>query len=326
MTESLSDAQIQYHLIVSRHLVFAPFSILIYDYALTFEQEVTRYWGTSLTWGTLLFYINRYSALLGTVPIVVEYLLVTDDSNKICRGLQMYHQYFALMSQILVSVMLITRTYALHERNKLVLALMITVTVVAIINAMVLLLAIRSPNTLSPVLRSLGCPSASPHALSQRQAGGWSGMLVFDVMIFALTVYKSLKYGTRGGELFDLLFRDGAMYFGILIASNVINILTYTRGGPVLSGAATSFTNILSSVMLSRLMLNLRDPSLRHRQALRTRTTSRLSTTQDSAAITTMQPYSGSDIALDTVYYDSEHSGEGEGHVRWRTDAPICSD
>ncbi|KAJ7487915.1 hypothetical protein FB451DRAFT_1225912 [Mycena latifolia] len=311
MTESLSDAQIENHLRISHYLVFIPFTVLLYDYVLTFEAEVTRYWGTSLTWGTLLFYVNRYSALFGTMPVFVEYLMSTSHPDKVCRGLQMYHQYFALLSQILSAIILITRTYALYQRNKLVLALMVTVTVGAIISALVLLLVGDFPNTLSPVLESLGCPSASSHFLNRRQAAAWSGMLIFDVLIFSLTVRKSLKYGTRGGSLFSLLFRDGAIYFGIMIASNASNIGTYTMGGPIISGSATTLTNILSSVMVSRLMLNLRDPSIR--RPMRSRTT-RASTTQDSPAITTlMTPYMDTDIALDSMWYERTHGSLGEG-------------
>lgn len=54
----------------------------MYDYTLTFPEEVERYWGTRLTWGTTLFYLNRYSALFGTVPILAELLMTTNDPRK----------------------------------------------------------------------------------------------------------------------------------------------------------------------------------------------------------------------------------------------------
>lgn len=114
----------------------------MFDYALTFEEEVTRYWATGLTWGTALFYINRYSALIGTIPILVELQLTTIDPNKMvvrtrrlhrrlisflhcrsrceisfqskycwmvnssvtrCKAFRHYHALFVLLSQILVA-------------------------------------------------------------------------------------------------------------------------------------------------------------------------------------------------------------------------------
>ncbi|KAJ7242681.1 hypothetical protein C8J57DRAFT_1477388 [Mycena rebaudengoi] len=59
-------------------------------------------------------------------------------------------------------------------------------------------------------------------------AAAWGGMLVFDVMIFILTLYKALQYETCTGSLFSILFRDGCMYFGIMITVNAINIGIYT--------------------------------------------------------------------------------------------------
>jgi hypothetical protein len=72
---------------ISRYLVLIPFTILVYDYALTFRLEVERFWGTRLTWGTILVYVNRYLTLLGTVPVLTEVLLTTTDPGKaaVCK-------------------------------------------------------------------------------------------------------------------------------------------------------------------------------------------------------------------------------------------------
>ncbi|KAJ7333338.1 hypothetical protein DFH08DRAFT_966168 [Mycena albidolilacea] len=110
-----------------------------------FASSVARYWGTRMTWGTGFFYLNRYSALFGAVPILAEVLVTTTDPRKagMCAAFQEYHKYFALLSLIFVTsalqlplsdcavmlteVILIIRTYALYERSKHVLAFMIVV-------------------------------------------------------------------------------------------------------------------------------------------------------------------------------------------------------
>ncbi|KAJ7053351.1 hypothetical protein C8F01DRAFT_1167171 [Mycena amicta] len=267
MLESLSEATIQNQLNISRDLVFIPFVIVVYDYLLTLDEEVSRYWGTRMTWGSALFYLNRYSTILGTLPVAVEFTLTTSDPAKHhvrlvlliqCLGFHSYHSYFALFSQMLVAILLIARTYALYERNKVVLAVMISVTVGAIIVALVVLLLGGTRDTLDPRLELLGCPGATAHDDTTRAAIAWSGMLVFDVMIFLLTVFKALEHGIRGQNLFSVLLRDGE----IMVATNAGNIGTYTMGGPILSGVGTTLTNVMSSVVISRLMLNLRDPRI----------------------------------------------------------------
>ncbi|KAJ7221981.1 hypothetical protein B0H12DRAFT_1241152 [Mycena haematopus] len=293
---------------------YDPLAILVYDYALTLPDEVARYWGTRMTWGTAFFYLNRYSALLGTVPLLAEVLLTTSDPSKagMCDAFTGYHKYFALLSLVLVAAMLIMRTYALYERNKHVLAFMIVVIVADVAFAVsMLILAGNSRDTLDSQLQALGCPSPTPHESNTRTAAAWGGMLVFDVMIFILTVHKALRYETRTGSLINVLFRDGSMYFGIMIAVNAINIGTYTMGGPVLSGSGTVVVNALSSLLLTRLMLNLRDPKIL-RLAIRTDLT-----TQDYPVITTiMEPYLDRDQGTNSIWIENPEEGADSGAYR----------
>ncbi|KAJ6476918.1 hypothetical protein C8R45DRAFT_1076999 [Mycena sanguinolenta] len=86
-------------------LVLIPFAILVYEYISTFQLEVTRFWGTRLTWGTVLFYLIRYSALVGTIPVLAELLLTSADPNPSKAGMCEHFQAFSrLLSQILVAV------------------------------------------------------------------------------------------------------------------------------------------------------------------------------------------------------------------------------
>ncbi|KAJ7238167.1 hypothetical protein C8J57DRAFT_1727663 [Mycena rebaudengoi] len=265
MTENFSNVAIQQQLEILRYLVFSSLSILVYDYALTFPAEVARFWGTHMTWGTTLFYLNRYSVLLGTALIVAEVLLTTTDPSKtaMCAALQGYRTYFSLLSVILVAVILITRTYALYERNKLVLSFMMVVGLAAFAFALTILIRREHHrDTLAFQLKTIVCPLPNPHDSNRRIAAAWGGMLVFDVMIFMLTLYKALRYETRTGSLFGVLLRDGSMYFGIMTTVNAINIGIYAMGGPILSGSVTAIATALSSVLINRLMLNLRDPKI----------------------------------------------------------------
>ncbi|KAJ7866656.1 hypothetical protein B0H13DRAFT_2670683, partial [Mycena leptocephala] len=316
MTESLSEVEIHQQLEISRYLVLIPFSILVFDYALTFEEEVTRYWATGLTWGTALFYINRYSALIGTIPILVELQLTTIDPNKmVVQGFSTLPALFVLLSQILVAAMLIMRTYALYGRSKIILAFMLSVTFAAIGFAVYILLAGNNQDSLDPHLKAIGCPTPSPHDSDIRTAAAWSGMLIFDVMIFLLTAYKALKYATRSRSLFSVLVRDGSLYFIIMIAANAANIGTYTMGGPIISGSATTVVNALSSVMITRLMLNLRDPHIL-RLSQRTRTIAATTRWESQAPMTTlMDPYLDTEIPMDSMWI---HEVRGEGQRVWQ--------
>ncbi|TFY61762.1 hypothetical protein EVG20_g6934 [Dentipellis fragilis] len=57
------------------------FVILYYDYLLTLPAEVKLFWLRSrrLSWPSVLFFVNRYGALLGHIPLMVEVLIFPSD-------------------------------------------------------------------------------------------------------------------------------------------------------------------------------------------------------------------------------------------------------
>ncbi|ESK87062.1 hypothetical protein Moror_11943 [Moniliophthora roreri MCA 2997] len=90
----------------------------------------------------------------------------------------------------------------------------------------------------------------------------WAGMLIFDTMIFCLTLYRALSMRRVSRSLLTILLRDGTVYFAVMICVSLGNILTFFLGQGQIRGAPTTLTNVISSVMISRLMLNLRDPKI----------------------------------------------------------------
>ena len=46
--------------------------ILYYDHALTLSMEIQRFWIRRFTWATLFFFINRYLAFLGHIPVIIQ--------------------------------------------------------------------------------------------------------------------------------------------------------------------------------------------------------------------------------------------------------------
>ncbi|KAJ7646280.1 hypothetical protein DFH06DRAFT_1300641 [Mycena polygramma] len=288
MSETLNVAQIQESIYVCRILIIVPFTVLVYEYLLTLQREISAFWGLRLTWGSFFFYLNRYATLFGNIPILVQYFSTTTDPDKlpVCRVFRAYHQYFALLSQVLVAIILIMRTYALYERDRRILSSTILGTLGAFVFAVYILLTGNNLDSLSPQLETIGCPLATSHSKSLRLAAAWSSMLLFDVTIFALTLFKALRARARHGGLLAILLRDGTIYFALMVVTNACNIGTYTMGNAFTRGSATTVTNVVSSITISRLMFNLRDPNIRRPQSSRTQTT-----TMDDPAISTISPY-----------------------------------
>lgn len=206
---------------VNYYFSLVALSILYYDYALTFGLEVSRFWvHRGFSWAAFFFYLNRYLGIFGHIPVAVEYFWTGYPSNKaqICLKLQMYHQYFVIVVQIVVAVMLIMRTYALYDRSRKILIVQICVTLTAIgLGAYSVASGKKSSHDETPadVTPFIGCSTSLTKDSAVRLGIAWCGMLVFDIMVFTLTLHKALQLQRAGGvSLLTLLLRDGSVYFG----------------------------------------------------------------------------------------------------------------
>jgi len=94
------------------------------------------------------------------------------------------------------------------------------------------------------------------------QAVAFSGLLVFDLTVFVLTMARSITLWTRKEPFLHRLFLDGLLYYGVIWNLNLVNIVVLLTVNPAINLSTPVFTNVLSVVMISRIMISLRDPKL----------------------------------------------------------------
>lgn len=159
---------------------------------------------------------------------------------------------------------MITRVYALFMKSRRVLLFLVSVALAAI---GVGCWAVLSPSPATtrvvpaPPLR-YGCNVPTTYEQAENMAIAWSGQMAFDAIVFVLTLWRTLRFGTSGNRtLLDVLIRDGVLYFGLMTGANVVNITAFlVCDTSSTKSLVAGFTNVISSIMISRLMLNLRDP------------------------------------------------------------------
>ncbi|THU76861.1 hypothetical protein K435DRAFT_878644 [Dendrothele bispora CBS 962.96] len=88
----------------------------------------------------------------------------------------------------------------------------------------------------------------------------WIGIVAVDLLVFGLTLYKTiqLQRTCKGSDLWLVIMRDGALYFGIITFVNCTNILVFAIAKDFMKSLLAIFANVIASVMMTRLMLNLR--------------------------------------------------------------------
>ncbi|KAF9036156.1 hypothetical protein BJ165DRAFT_617819 [Panaeolus papilionaceus] len=291
MTSTLAHpTSIQEAILFNNYLGAASLAILYYDYLLTFSCEYERFWKPGRhTWASTFFYLNRYLTLLGHGPIIVQYFWTPSGLHMFstyvgvmpyclncqpvaqhlkqlssCTTLSAFHQYLAVVIQIIVGVLLIMRTYALYGSSRRILAFLCACGGTVIGYGVWCVMTDQSKPLSSEDVTSLtACLLPVNDDSAAKIASAWTGMLAFDILIFSMTVYRSwLKWRNERVAVLQVMLRDGSIYFAIMSISSLSVILTFHLLEPYSRGVTVTLTNILSSTMLSRLMLNLRDPKL----------------------------------------------------------------
>ncbi|EIW56666.1 uncharacterized protein TRAVEDRAFT_49484 [Trametes versicolor FP-101664 SS1] len=256
-------------------------ALLYYDFILTIPREVERYWTGRLTWPSLLFFLNRYIPILGQIPGIVESFGVLSESQYVPPRTSVFTVGFAAALTLL-------RTYALYARDRRVLVLLLGLLDIGLcVSVWVLVVGRRARNpTIAPsaTLAHAGCILVLSQEEGNDLAIAWSAIMVFDVAVFVLTVLHALQVrDTWCGGYFGVILRDSTGYFAILSLFYLANILSYTLAQPMYKNISTNITNVVSTTLITRLMLNIRDPELRGPGRLSARRTRRVDTLTPTA-------------------------------------------
>ncbi|OSD08715.1 hypothetical protein PYCCODRAFT_48078 [Trametes coccinea BRFM310] len=227
-------------------LVIVAFTVLYYDYLLTLFDEVQYFWKSArISAVSVLFVIIRYLGLLGPVPFVLEYFGHLPENMPNVANLPSSICY----CQPGYCVMLVCRTYALYERNKRILFLLIVIHVGGGIFCLISIVTNLSPakTTIPLPFTFSGCDLSLTDQQGIHLALAWGAMLWFDTTIFVLTFVRALRMRRHlPGGLLEMMFRDGTIYYGIMVAANVTNTITFliTPSGSPMKGMSTTLTNV----------------------------------------------------------------------------------
>ncbi|TFK44698.1 hypothetical protein BDQ12DRAFT_730726 [Crucibulum laeve] len=268
------------HLLGNYEFHTSNYVMLVYDHMLTFGEEVDKIWSRPFTFPTLLFYLNRYvthfqyiiiqlfmrrlgqircmfllnasTSLLIDVIKVPEICQVRWSIYNMSGG---SHLTVALRQiQTFLTVVMILRVYALYLGNKLILAFLLSLLAGQVI---VSGWAVHNGMRVPQPPNFPGCVLTGKNTFF---AALWGAPLVTDSCIFILTMWRTVTYMRRHGRMtaMQILLRDGTMYYFAIFGVNLMNTLIYFLALGDLKAVGASFSQILTSIMISRLQLNLR--------------------------------------------------------------------
>ncbi|KAI5116513.1 hypothetical protein M0805_001868 [Coniferiporia weirii] len=230
----------------------ASFSLIAYDIFITIDQEIEYIWKARWSFGKIVFIINRYLNLI--VKTCVAWL-----------DLQTFETYFIFL---LTDIILQMRVYALYDKSKKILLLMLVPFVLIFIKSSydLIVYAIYTQATATPLPGIPNFCEPLPNKYGKSYIY-WAQLLGFETLLVVLVcakAYKSYKAESEdpwgsGTSLADILIRDSVIYFFAIFAAFAANLVISPIDKGNLQEIPSGFANAVSGIMSQRLILNMRE-------------------------------------------------------------------
>jgi hypothetical protein len=250
------------HLMAAKMFSLASCVMLFYDIAITFGEEVERIWLRPFSGATVLWFLNRYLSPLGYIVVIVAF---HDPSwgPAACNRYVLFPEVLKIFTATAVGIIFILRLYAIYSRSRTIL---VVFSLLLMLELAVKIYAFTDGVRLQLPPGLVGCVLTGKSAPGARIVYTWVAELIFDSCVFFSTLYKALQLHrsmahSTASELLRIFLRDGIMYFAVIFVSNLVTTVIFVSAPPDLKVINASFSTLITSLMVSRLMLNLRqDP------------------------------------------------------------------
>ncbi|KAG2065294.1 hypothetical protein BDR04DRAFT_1108761 [Suillus decipiens] len=238
------------------------FTILVWDHAITFADEVEIIWGRPKKLLTFLFLLNRYLTPIGFIVNLVAHSLPSWSFIK-CQHFVRYEGAMTAVGIQVVGLMMFLRVRAMYCNNRYVTILVASLFFVWVaVGAWLLSHGVAVHN--SPFMHPCRMEFS---ARVGKLASAWAWVpLCYDTVIFALTLNRTLPSikNKEAGHIVHTLFTDGVLFYSVMCAINLIFTIMIVRAPPGLKNITGQLELILTVTMMSRITLSLKKEGTRN--------------------------------------------------------------
>ncbi|KNZ71284.1 hypothetical protein J132_00076 [Termitomyces sp. J132] len=225
-----------------RYIVFASFTLIVYEYFITLDDEVKYFWSGRWTPSRILYLVNRYLPPIIMALVVVCFnapVSLTVSIKKSSLNLAIYRFVFSctydlfslsivcsligLLALFTIQGILVARVFYLFEHSRtarLIIAITYGAAIIATITTLVLVMVdamlLKPLSTLSQVVDLVGCPI-------RPQTTFWriyiSAFALHTVLyIFTLVRVRNCENSLQA-PLIKRLHRDGGLFYLVVIGA-----------------------------------------------------------------------------------------------------------
>lgn len=249
---------------VVRQLGVSAAALYVWDFVLTFHDEVNILWGTRWTTSRILFFINRYFGLAAIIASTF-FDVHTNPVAAICHAFT----NFDIIGLVLVSnieIILLRRLFALYDHKRVVVIPMVVLYIIYACSTMGIAIAMSIYAQANEFVFFGVCDEAIPSWFIPF----WAPIMAFDFVIMVLAGFKSVQHYCRvpnkkwsGARFMKTLARDSFVYF----ACNFFNYLAITfvfhLAPPEFFQLGASWTIVIPPITANHLLINMEQSRFR---------------------------------------------------------------
>ncbi|KAG2151656.1 uncharacterized protein EDB93DRAFT_1138934 [Suillus bovinus] len=251
---------------VSKFSNIGAFAILIFDFCITFQDEVEWTWFRPWDITRVIFTISRYLPFIGSGLTTYAALRVSSGPPAPSLAENIIH----IVSIIAAEGLLVIRTWAFWKRSKRVLIGLVTYSVVTVIAA-VSINILPNHQLISADVSTIPGPSFES---SRNAALVYSFLALFECVILTLTAYKKFsEYRRIKNSIITNVYGGSMFYMLCIIAVTVTNVVIDAVFPVGYTNIFDTLQLVIHSVLASRIMFHLRSS---HENVYETQTSSML--------------------------------------------------
>ncbi|KAG1804072.1 uncharacterized protein BJ212DRAFT_949529 [Suillus subaureus] len=236
---------------ISKFANIGAFAILIFDFCVTFQDEVKWTWFRSWDTTRVIFAISRYVPFIGSGMTVYAALRVSGPPAP-----SLAENIIHIISIVAAEGLLVIRTWAFWKKSKRVLIGLVAYGAVTIIAA-VSMNVFPNHQLISADVSTL--PGQGGFESSRNAALVYAILALFECVILALTTYKKFSdYRQIENSIITTVYGGSMLYMLCIIAITVTNVIIDAVFPLGYTNMFDTLQLVIHSVLGSRIMFHLR--------------------------------------------------------------------
>ncbi|EJD04631.1 uncharacterized protein FOMMEDRAFT_146476 [Fomitiporia mediterranea MF3/22] len=237
-------------------------TLYLYDFLLTHDDEVLFMWKAGFGLGKVVYFSVRYLTLFVMLFINIM-LFLPQVSDEVCLSWIRFHWVTGVLIGFLTEIPLVLRIYALYNKNKQILALIVTCLIATALSMLSISACIMRTEGANWITLGAG---SDMHMCVPTDVGNlykvfWIPLLLDEFLLLCLALlkwYQNLTVHGIQAAATNEMVKDSMLYFGTTFSFFLFSHLTWVIGGPLYIELPVGFAITMGGIMSQRLLLNIR--------------------------------------------------------------------